>query len=452
MDITNFELKVDDLSVEILKLMDVDSINQIAKETNFTKRSGSKLDGFKFLDMILFTHFNHKELSLNDMSTQLFKRYGLHITKQSIDNRFTEQAVNFFKKILEKALKIKLKNAINIDFTTYNRFRIKDATSFQLPELMKDKYVGSGGSASPSIIKIQFEYDLKSGNILDLSLHSFIDQDATNAKETINDILENDLIVRDLGYIAIDLLRQTQKKGAYYLNRLHTGINVYEKKDAEFIKIDFGKLHKHMRKNNKIRIQKTVYIGEQKFETHIIIETLPTIEYEKRTRKNKKNKKQKNITDKYKAHNGLNMYVTNTEFEGEQVRLVYSLRWQIELMFKIWKSIGEIDEIKSMKTERFEVFLLAKLIWIVLNWQIMRLIVNYFYVIKKIAISPYKLYKTLKMYLLDFRTAIENKTKLLFLNKIIEMSPSNLKSERKKNSTNWSYEIITMLASKKNSL
>ena len=371
MDITNFKLKVDDLSVEILKLMDIDSINQLAKETNFTQRSGGKLDGFKFLDMILFTHFNHKELSLNDMSTELFRRYDLKITKQSIDNRFTELAVSFFKKILEKVLNIKLKNAANIDFVKQDRVRIKDATSFQLPESMEVKYKGSGGSASSSILKIQFEYDLKSGNILDLSLHSFTSQDATNAKETINDILKNDLIIRDLGYIAIDLLKQTQEKGAYFLNRLQTGVNVYERKDDEFCKMDFGKLHKYMRKNNIIRIQKTVFIGEKKFETRIIIEILPKTEYEKRTRKNKKKKncKQKNITDQAKARNGLNMYVTNTEFEGEDVRLVYSLRWQIELMFKIWKSIGKIDQVKEMKIERFEVFLIAKLIWIILNCQ-----------------------------------------------------------------------------------
>ncbi len=446
MDFKDFELNVNDLGLEITDVLDVEYINSVAKECGFIQREGGKLDGFMFLDIILFTHFNHKELSLNDMSIHLCERYGIEITKQSIDERFNGLAIKFFTKILEKILDIKMKAVANIDFTDHSQVRIKDSTSFQLPECMKEKYPGPGGSASSACIRIQFEYDLKAGKILDLSLNAFNTQDVSNAKETIGNIDENDLIIRDLGYIKIDLLRQIKEKNAYYLNRLHTNVNVYEKKNKKFVLIDFCKLHKHMRKHDIIRVDKTVYIGQEKFETRIIIETLPKSEYEKRIKENKKKEKQtnKNISDKSKAKNGLNIYVTNTKLKGEDIRLLYSLRWQIELMFKIWKSIGEIDKVKKMKVERFETYLIAKLIWIVTNWHIMRLIVGYFFNKEKIEISPYKLYKTLKMYLMDFRTAIINKTNLFFINKIIKMNPKKFISEKKNNSTNWSYEIINM--------
>ncbi len=40
-------------------------------------------------------------------------------------------------------------------------------------------------------------------------------------------------------------------------------------------------------------------------------------------------------------------------------------------MFKIWKSIGEINKVGKMKVERFETSLYGKLIWIALNWHIL---------------------------------------------------------------------------------
>ncbi len=84
--------------------------------------------------------------------------------------------------------------------------------------------------------------------------------------------------------------------GAYYLNRLGVNVNVYEKDlDDKWVKIDFGKLHKEMRRKNIVRRKKTVYIGRQKFKTTIVIEILPEREYEARIRKNKKGQ---NLSDK----------------------------------------------------------------------------------------------------------------------------------------------------------
>ncbi|PHC26374.1 IS4 family transposase, partial [Bacillus pseudomycoides] len=50
----------------------------------------------------------------------------------------------------------------------------------------------------------------------------------------------------------------------------------------------------------------------------------------------------------------------------EQVHELYTLRWQIEIVFKTWKSLFKIDYYRNVKQERLECQLYGKLIAIFL--------------------------------------------------------------------------------------
>lgn len=446
----NFNLKVNvkNLSTEISNLLNEKCINDFARDTGFILRN-SKLNGNMFLDILLFTHFNQKQLSLNELAIQVKKRFDINISKQAIDKRFTDKSVKFLKSVLSKALELTISKQHKIDFTKYDKVLIKDATSFQLPNNMTDKYKGSGGSASSSMIKIQFEYDLKSGKITDLSLHAFVDQDGTNAKNTVERINANELVIRDLGYISTAVMKEIQKKEAYYLNRAQATINIYRIKNSKLISVDFVEINKYMNKMGLSVMELEVYLGKkEKFKTRLIIGSIPTEAYQKRIMEAKKRAKKdgRTITNEYKARQALNLFITNTDIPEEDVRSLYTLRWQIELMFKIWKSIGEIDKVKKMKIERFESFLFAKLIWIVLNWHIMRLIFHYYYQKDDVGISPFKLFATLKESILDFRSSIRKSIDCIssFIMTHIDLGLKKLISEKKKNSKTWSSDMYKL--------
>jgi IS4 transposase len=71
------------------------------------------------------------------------------------------------------------------------------------------------------------------------------------------------------------------------------------------------------------------------------------------------------LSKEYKSRARLNIFITNISaevLELEQIHSVYTLRWQIELVFKVWKSIGKIHKVKKMKQERFESYLYAKIV------------------------------------------------------------------------------------------
>ena len=104
----------------------------------------------------------------------------------------------------------------------------------------------------------------------------------------------------------------------------------------------------------------------------------------------------------------------------EQVYLVYSLRWQIELLFKLCKSEAGIDKVSGKKTDRILCELYAKMINVVMllylcfpiRWQ------------EHQELSFYKAYKALKLKGTEFFTALKS---IYRLKEFIKILISDLK-------------------------
>ncbi|WP_407271869.1 transposase [Radiobacillus sp. PE A8.2] len=82
-------------------------------------------------------------------------------------------------------------------------------------------------------------------------------------------------------------------------------------------------------------------------------------------------KKQKGKpTQSASQRNAIQILVTNVTqeyLEPQELYPLYSLRWQVEILFKTWKSLFEIDHVRTMKQERFECHLYGTLIRILLS-------------------------------------------------------------------------------------
>ena len=95
---------------------------------------------------------------------------------------------------------------------------------------------------------------------------------------------------------------------------------------------------------------------------------MPETEVNERLRKARANNKRKGrgeLTAEYVARAHLNLFITNTKSDvvlTNRVWNLYQLRWQIELIFKIWKSICDIEKVKKVKKSRPECYIYSKLI------------------------------------------------------------------------------------------
>jgi hypothetical protein len=394
---------LNNLDVAIDPFFTAEELDQLARETQFVRREG-KLNGSLFFDLIVFHNENLKAQSLNDMSVTLKDIYGIEIRKQSLHERFNQYALAFLKEALEKLLhqQLELESTIFGDLKGFNRILIKDSTSFQIDASLAQYYGGSGGAGSEASVRIQFEYDIVSGSINDLSVTAFNQQDAKDSLATIELTDQDDLIIRDLAYMGLQVLQTIQIKNAFYLCRANPIVHIFQKHLDRYEKIDFVEITNYMKTHKIDCLEKEVYLGsKEKFKTRLILYLLPEEEYAKRIRKAQKNNKKKSrkpLSKEYKARAALNLFITNAS--AEQIPMdkawdFYRLRWQIELIFKIWKSICNIEKVKKVKKHRLECYIYAKLVLIVLSWQILWRTARKLFVNEGKALSFFKASKTL---------------------------------------------------------
>ncbi len=178
----------------------------MARSCGFIQRKG-KIDGHTFLSLIVFNTNSLLGESLNDLTVDLSQNYEIDMSKQGLHDRFNEKAVQFVSSALESLLNKQLHDKITFrDCDEFNRFLIKDSVCFQIDESLVEYYPGSGGGGSKANVRIQFEYDLLNGEIVDLSLNAFNEQDAKDSTATLHLVEEGDLIVRDLAYMHLTAL------------------------------------------------------------------------------------------------------------------------------------------------------------------------------------------------------------------------------------------------------
>lgn len=460
------------ISDKIKNIISINRINEIAKGTKFIQRNSDKITAENFFALNVFYEKKICVDSLSDLCNSLSENDNIEISSQSLDERFNSKSVKFLKTVFEEILTSKTDEAkLNTSFATnFKRITITDSTGFQLPNEYEEMFKGYSGSATKSAIKIQLTNDLITGNILSLDISDGRKSDCNHLPFLENITKKDDLAIKDLGYYSFKHFKTIEKMDSYYLSRLKLNTSLYYKnptpekfkdgrikKTSEYIKIDLLEEVAKLKENESKEL--SVYIGGEgntKIKTRVIIYKLPeSLVAQKRMNQIKmENKKRIKVSEKLKILNSVNIFITNVDstiISKDFIYLIYSLRWQIELMFKIWKSICCIDKIKKVKLDRFLCHLYGSLISILLSTQIVFDIRNAVYKINKKEISEFKAFKTvwtffkrLGLSLLKHFVGLQN-----ILNKIISMTLKNgIKSKKGRKKT--FCEILALVESNTN--
>jgi hypothetical protein len=350
----------------------------MAVECGFYQRA-SKLSPDVFFDLLLYCASRTEHISLSFMASFLAANYGIQITKQSLNERFNDKCVSFIQAILVEVLQEKWQNLYNASFLKpFNQVRIQDSTRFNIPSNLAESYRGSGGNrtTSKAAMSIQYEYDLKSGKILTMDITSGVHPDQRYAIEHVQQVSESDLVIRDLGYFSTEVLESISLNKAFFVSRLHSGVSVFTAQDKPLC---FKKLHHQMQCSGIWQKELSVTIGlKTKIPVRLLVQSLSDEEYNQRIREKEKENRRKGLgplNDQTRLRLRFHLIITNAsekDLPAEHVFSLYRLRWQIELMFKIWKSVFKIDRIQKMKKARYICLLLYKMLLIAIYGQITR--------------------------------------------------------------------------------
>lgn len=428
------------------------NIEDLSQRTGFVQRN-SKLTARHFLEMCMFGNLSGSPASLNDFSAYLMEEHQVQISKQGIDERFNSLAVDFLKSLLTEEMSHKLDLSTLQSFSSpFSRIRVKDSTRWNLPDHYSDKYKGLGGyrAKSKSMVSVQFEYNLLSGDIMDLSMTSGTRNDQQDSKEIKNNIEANDLLIRDLAYATLGYMKNVADKKAYFLNRMSPQVAVYEAENQK--PLDFKVIKHQLGKSNLSCMEQNVLIGTiERFPCRMIVTRVPNDVYRKRVQKAEKEAKARGlqVTDAYKARAALNIFLTNAPaslLKAKNITAIYRIRWQIELMFKVWKSLGKVSSAWEMKMARFECQLIAKFIWLTINWKIFFAINHWVRQLNAEQMcSIWKFYKQVMRMSLELRDILwEDGDLQRWLIKLFSKAHRNLLIEKKKGK-NASYEYFNML-------
>jgi len=356
------------------------SLNKLAKLTKFTSRKSGKLSPIQFIDLLLYGVSTGIK-SLEQMCQYAKEEHSIEISKQALDQRFSSSSTCFMKELVSEVLKSQVTESLHPStLQHFNTVKIKDSTIIELHESLSDCFEGfgkGGGRNSKSGVSVQFEYDLKTHRIYDIDLSSAVKKDSLDARGKTGTIQEKDLIIRDLGYYSDDVIGKIIERKAYFLSKLYhsTGVRRMVGKQIEKDKIDFGSLYQEMVQKGLSELDFQVALGRKARVVRMVVILMPDSVYEQRVRqKNKENKSTRYTTSQeYKERAHFNIYICNigeNVIDTKSISELYRVRWQIELVFKSWKSVLKINEFRKIKKERFVTTMFAKILWMLINWTI----------------------------------------------------------------------------------
>lgn len=370
----------------ILDLLRSSLILCIAIGIGFYKRAQKKLSPGDFVQLMVIASFQSSPWCLKQMASALEDINPLtEISSQGLSERINSPgSQQLMKHVLAHTLQIKIEELPAYKelspelLSSFNMVALEDSSKIELHESLRGLFVGQGGDASKSALKMHTVYDLISKRFLVMDEHSGKTSDKVLCKKVLGFIKKGNLLIRDLGFFYTEQLKCIKEIGAFYLSRLPA--NVLIRLELNGKPISFGLLFKNKSLDGST-LDLDVFIGEERFPTRLVAYRVPDQVANQRRRDLNKDAKHRGTTTQQetKDRQDFSIFITNVSrdiWPPKIVQTVYRLRWQIELIYKSWKSQLKIHFLRGKNEHRIRTLLYAKWLAIILCFSIYSLVFN----------------------------------------------------------------------------
>ncbi len=317
----------------------------------------------QFVQTLVWGFLETPEATLGHLA-QVAHASGALVTPQALSQRFSTRSVALLRGVLQDALGL-LVEAAPVDIALLRAFPggvyLNDSTQIALPDAWQPIWDGGGTAAA---LKIPALFDLLRG-ALQADLTPARQHDSVTRLAHVP-FPEGALVIEDLGYLEAERLRRRQAQGVATIVPLRCTLALHDEGGYRI------NLLAWLRRHPGQAVERWVCWQGVRLRL-VAIPASPTTAARKRT----------GIRAAAERHGRaphpaaldladwivLLTTVAPEQASIEQIATLMRLRWQIELIFKLWKDQGKLDETRGGNPARIETELYAKLLGLlVAHW------------------------------------------------------------------------------------
>ncbi len=346
--------------------------NQLAEKHQLIVRQ-RKFTGETLAQTLVLGWLADGDATLEDLA-QTAAALNVEISPQALDQRLTNKTSDFlFDLLLTSVDQVIAAQPVAIEILArFNGVYLIDSSVIRLPDELAEVWVGCSGSSqlnTSSSVKLQVGVELATGLLIGPQLCDGRSQDKSSTLQ-VKPLPAESLRIADLGYYSFDRMNQIGESG-YWLTRLPCSSVFFDALGKKWQLVSFLKNQPADRHTVEMKVQ----LGKNAaVSCRLMAVRVPKKVAAERRRKIRAKAKQKGKTPSQRRLEMADWTVLATNAPQplltlDEAFVLLRVRWQIELLFKLWKSEGKIDESKSQKPYRILCELYAKLIaMIIQHW------------------------------------------------------------------------------------
>jgi hypothetical protein len=347
--------------------------NQAGVSTGLIKRV-REFTGATFAQTMILGQMQEGEIAMSDLAS-FAKQVGVNVSAQAIDKRFTEKTALFFAELLNAAF-TQVVAADPVAIPVLERFSeviVEDSTTFSLPDELEKIWQGCGNAteSAKSAFKVQVRWDLLTGAFKGQALTDGRVPD-TRSPLRLNRRKRRSVRSIDLGYFDTSQFQKDGKRDEYWISRLKGGgsLQIFDEAGNpldlyEIVSACAGQSSYEC----SIQVSATT-----RLRARLIAYPVPEEVVIKRQQSHyrKAQKHSRKPSKKVLDLCGWTLIITNIpaeELNHQEALVLLRARWQIELLFKLWKQYAQADVSRSLKPWHILCDFYAKLIGVIIvHW------------------------------------------------------------------------------------
>lgn len=329
-----------------------EQVEEIARRHGVIKRR-RKFSGQSLLRTVVLTLLKNPRAKFSDFCVTA-AQFGVDVSPTAVEKRFNQSLADFLKEVWELAV-VQLVAADPASAKLLGEFAavwIGDSSTITLPDELEALFPGCGGTheSGKAALKLQLLWNLKTGELKPILVEP---GRASDAKSPIahQPVEPGSLVVFDLGYFSVERFRELDQQGAKFISRLQHGTSVLNENGE---RLELEKFLGQQAVSGTVDVR--VLLGErERLSCRLIAVSVPE-EVANRRRQAAWEKAQKHgraPSAELLALLVWTIFVTNCDAQQlnwKAVVVLYRARWQIELLFKLWKSHNRLGHRRAGAT------------------------------------------------------------------------------------------------------